>query len=729
MPLNKLPTWKCAVALLGCSISAAQTFAQETKPQQRQPEDVIRVFTDVVQTDVMVFDKQGRFVNGLKREDFQLRIDGKPQPIEFFDRIAAGSASEEKQLSAARGTAPNNASAPVPLDRGRTIFLYVDDFHISAGDLGFLRKALNKFIEDDLGQNDEMVVASASGQVGFLQQLTDNKVVLRAAVKRLNARPQNTARDTDRPPMNEYQAMVIDRSPAAMGGRNYHDLESWFVDRKCEEIQDCSPRGREVAEVQVRDRARMILEQAAAITTNTLDVFGSLVRSSTLLPGRKLVFFISDGFVLDLRNSDAAERLDQIIKAAATNGVVIYSMDSRALATGAPTPGDDVAIDMSGIVDREAKNEFNALRDVMVVLANRTGGRTIFDTNVLEKGLAKAVTETSTYYLLAWRADHEAQTSRKAPRIEVSLIGRPDLTVRVRQGFASAEPAKKSRLANAKEPTEIAKPSGAELRAALTGLYPTKDLPVGLDLQYQNTQDKGTLLTASTQIPIDSLSIATEDGKERAQVDVAGLVYNDLGKVVGHFNQRGTLTPAASNQVRGRDEAFTFKYHLPLAPGLYQVRAGVRDERNGNAGTDHQWIEIPDLSNHKLMLSSVIAGEISTAKNGQDQVSRMILRANHRFHRDASLRFQVYVYLASLAPAGSTPDLVMQMQLLRDRQPVVTTPLQEVPTTGLKAMDQIPLGADVPLERLAPGRYLLLVTVIDRVAKTSASQEMRFEVE
>src|ERR1700680_363158 len=94
---------------LGIAIDTRAQDSQNRKPDQ-QPEDVIRIFTDVVQTDVMVFDKQGRFVNGLKREDFQLRIDAKPQPIEFFDRIAAGSASEEEQLSAARGTAPNNAS-------------------------------------------------------------------------------------------------------------------------------------------------------------------------------------------------------------------------------------------------------------------------------------------------------------------------------------------------------------------------------------------------------------------------------------------------------------------------------------------------------------------------------------------------------------------------------------------------------------------------------------------
>src|SRR2546427_2667870 len=206
-----------AIALL---LALTQTsFGQGNQnPKPSEQVDVVRVYTDLVQTDNMVFDKEGRFVNGLKRENFELRIDGKPQPIEFFERVAAGSADEETQLSAARGSSPTNQKkvvGPVPLDRGRTIFFYVDDFHLAPGDLIFLRKALLKFIDDDLGQNDQAVITSASGQIGFLQQLTYNKAVLRDAVKRLTARPY-AVQDRERPLMTEYQAMLIDRNPAAM---------------------------------------------------------------------------------------------------------------------------------------------------------------------------------------------------------------------------------------------------------------------------------------------------------------------------------------------------------------------------------------------------------------------------------------------------------------------------------------------------------------------------------
>jgi hypothetical protein len=54
--------------------------------QQEQDEDVIRISTDLVQTGVAVFDRQGRFVEGLKKEDFELKVGGKPVKIGFFER-------------------------------------------------------------------------------------------------------------------------------------------------------------------------------------------------------------------------------------------------------------------------------------------------------------------------------------------------------------------------------------------------------------------------------------------------------------------------------------------------------------------------------------------------------------------------------------------------------------------------------------------------------------------
>jgi VWFA-related protein len=724
------------VVVIALTLPATRTFAQEgQKEKPQQPEEVIRVYTNLVQTDVTVFDKQGRFVNGLKREDFSLSIDGKTQPIEFFDRVAAGSADEEAQLAAARGVPSKGVAAPVPLDRGRAVFFYVDDFHLSAGDLIFVRKALLNFIDNNLGQNDEAVIASASGQIGFLQQLTDNKVVLHAAIERIKARPYYV-RDTERPPMTEYQALLINRDPVAMdpNGIKLSTVTEYFVQNLIGETQDQDPRGYEAALLHVHNRAQQILDQAAGVTVNTLDGLKALIRSSSQLPGRKLVFLVSDGFFIDKRNSDTAARLQSMTASAARNGVVIYSLDARALMTDLPGPGDDVAIDLTGKLDRESKNELSASREAMEVLAWDTGGRTIFDTNALAVGLAKAVKETSVYYLLAWRGNHEDEQARKARRVEVRLVGRPDLTVSLRHGgIFDIDPPKRSRQATNEVEEGTEKPA-ARLGEAIAAMYPSNELPVALSLDYLSTPDKGLLLTASMQLISDSLSFTTEEGKEKAVVDLAGEIFNTDGKVAAHFKQQKRIATTLPNHARPPNQPLIFKYQASLPPGLYQIRVGARDEKSGKVGTVHQWIEIPDLSAHHLTLSSVIVGEpppvaTSEAQRDQNVPTRILLHVDHRFHRNSSLRFIVYVYNAALASADSKPDLVLQVQVLRDRQPIITTPLKQISTVGLQDLKQISSGADISLENLALGRYLLLITVIDRASKTSASQEMRFEVE
>jgi hypothetical protein len=125
----------CAFLFL-TSVMLGQNKQNPTPTEQA--EEVLRINTELVQTDVMVFDKQGHFVNDLRPQDFELRIDGKVQPISFLELVSTRRANEESQLAAARGFRPGKAErAPVSveLDRRRVIFFYVDDLNLAANNL------------------------------------------------------------------------------------------------------------------------------------------------------------------------------------------------------------------------------------------------------------------------------------------------------------------------------------------------------------------------------------------------------------------------------------------------------------------------------------------------------------------------------------------------------------------------------------------------------------------
>ena len=120
---------------------------QTAAPPPPQDEEVVRVNSALVQTDVTVLDKEGRFVEGLKPEQMELLVDGKPRPVSFFEAVKAGAPDEEAQLAAARGL---RAAASRPLDRGRIFLFLVDDLHISPSNLQRTRETLTRFVDEQL---------------------------------------------------------------------------------------------------------------------------------------------------------------------------------------------------------------------------------------------------------------------------------------------------------------------------------------------------------------------------------------------------------------------------------------------------------------------------------------------------------------------------------------------------------------------------------------------------
>jgi VWFA-related protein len=786
------------------------TTQAQTPPQQQaqdQPEDVLRISTELVQTDVMVFDKQGRFVDNLKPEQFELKVDGKPQPVSFFERVAAGSVNEEAQLAAARGTAPSSplqGATVKPLDRGRTVLFFLDDLHLSFESLERARKSLLHFIDDEMGQNDLAAITSASGRIGFLQQFTGNKAVLRAAVARLKYQPYSVT-SAERPPMSEYQALAIER--------NDQDALSYFIDA----IRRDFPVNRDSAENMVRGRARQILTQASSITTNTLITLDSLMRSASRLPGRKVVFFMSDGFFLDEQNGNPLDRLRRITNTATRAGVIIYTLDTRGLITGMPDASSDVAFDTSGRLSRVNMGEISASQEALFTLAGETGGRAMINSNASFSQIKQVLTETAVYYLLVWKPDPASQHGSRYRKLEVNVQGHPEYKVRARRGFLNEETVSTGRESKEKgrdkgkeKVVTAAAPRTAddELRAAIGDVYPRSAIPTTLSVNFLDLPGKGMMLTLAMQIATDALEFKRETTQQTAQLNLAGIVLNDEGKQVHGFkDQLNVNTSLVDQKTPVADKAaalhndIIYNYQTPLAPGLYQVRVATRDNLSGHTGSDIQWVLIPDLSSRKLSMSSLFIGErkkdqdaaktndnakandkakandnakanddedededdnkkaneVAKASDGAAKMSdsaaktsngaaqandgaaktsedtrplQVNLSVDGRFASTSQLRFLTYIYNASRGPSGDqTPDVALQIQIFRDNQPVLTNALRKVQTEGIPDLTHIPYAAEITLNAMPPGRYLLQVTAIDRINKTTASQRINFSIE
>ena len=730
---------KPIIALFTMSLVITTSLAQEPRPAA---DDVVRITTDLVQTGVVVVDKQGRFVDGLKPEDFALKVEGRPVTPAFFERVTAGTVREEKlEKSVAKGAAAPPTSATY---RGRNVIFFIDDLHLSAASVQRTKKAILEFVDNDMSFDDQVAVATPSGQIGFLQRFSDHKSVVRAAVNRLNHRPY-TVRDVEQIPMTEYQAMRIEQGDES--ALHYFATELMKANNITVPGGLGPPSGGPVAarvrggkmttgltgdgaRRMVKDRAAMLMRQSESVTNGTLDSLESVMRSVGQMAGRKLVFLISDGFFLNDHSTGYRDKISRIADAAVRGNLVIYSIDARDLIAGIEASSNRV--DPNGQLSRANVGEVLASQDGMNALAVDTGGKAFFNAGAVTTAINEALRETSNYYLLAWRPGSEDQKSANFKKLEISVPSRPELSVRVARGFFLSEPKAEANEANKGATTTDAAATGnaatnvgGALMSALAAPAARTGLPTKLFVSFVDVPGSGPVLTAATQMATDALGYGA-DGKQPAAIDLAGVVLNDQGKQAGSFKTRLNVNPVTNTAIK--DASVIYSHKLPLKPGIYQVRVAARDDKSGNVGSAAQWIDIPDLSAKKLTLSSLLlGGHISTSvqdqKAGGEQVQFSVDR---RFARESQLSFFTIIYNAATA---SAPKLDAQIEILKGGQRIVGSPVLPVVVEPNTDLARIPYGANVGLRNLAPGRYVLKVTVTDRNANANAVNQIAFDVE
>jgi VWFA-related protein len=569
----------------------------EPKPEPTKPEpeaqDVIKFDTSLVQTDVMVFDKNGHFVDGLKPDQFQLKIDKTQREISFFEIVKSGGLSNRREE--VKSDEPVTGTSTKAEALRRSVIFYVDDLHLAPDSLERTRKSLLEFINTGIGQNDLVAITSPSGQIGFLQQLTDDKEALRAAVARLNYRTE-TKTDMEKPPMSEYIAAKIREGDEQ--ALIYYTQE---VQRQnCFKVRNtliCSvtPQG---ARQMVKNRANQIAVESAPATDNTLRLLEGLMRTAAQLPGRKVVFVISDGFFLNDFKTGSYDRIRRVTEAAGKAGVVIYTIDARGIFGDSISITNNKPLDSKGMLVGAGIGEIAASQDGLNALAKDTGGQALRNTNrPMHEFVQQVVDETSNYYLIAWKPDSEEQKRGKFKSIEVSIVGRPDLKVRVRNNYfkTAALPLLTTKKKHDKDPIKARED---DMRLVIDAPVSQREIPAEVDLRFVQMPGVGTRVIATLSIDESALTFEMTDGKIAADVDIGGILYDDKGKPIDSFVGRLRIFPrsnAAETTAATRKKRQVYRFNAMVPGGLYQVRVGVRDLKSSRIGSAMDWIKVPKI--------------------------------------------------------------------------------------------------------------------------------------
>jgi VWFA-related protein len=663
----------------------------QTPPATPQPPVTFKVEINYVEIDALVTDAQGNLIRDLKKEDFEVLEDGKPQTLSVFALV---------DLPVERAEAPLFSGTPIEPDvqsnerefNGRVYMIVLDDMHTAAQRSNQVKRAARQFIDRYLGANDMAAVIHTSGRGNASQDFTSNKRLLQAAIDKFMGRKLRSA-VFDK--LDEYnRRRVTGGAPTSERLDDPQDAERGY-------------------------NARAMLE-----TLQSASDFLAGIRGR-----RKAMLFISEGVdynIYDVFNNQSASTiLDETREAigrATRANVSIYSIDPRGLATigdeaielTAPPEDPSLRLDTQGLQD-----ELRLSQDSLRVLADETGGFAAVNSNDFAKAFDRVVRENSTYYVLGYYPTNDKRDGRFR---KVSVrVKRPGLEVRARRGYA----APKGRPPATTPP----KDGSVELREALNSPIPVS----GLSLRAFAAAFKGTAPNASVLLSVEL------DGKDFKFVEGGGLFRDSLELTATAIDQSGKVRDAKPHTLKLDlrpqthaavvEHGFRVSTRLQVPPGRYQIRIGGREANGGSVGTVLYDLEVPDYWKAPFAMSGLVMTAASAARMptaNPDTELKDVLPGPPIAIREFPTGDRLVLYTEVYDGEAAKPHGVdITTTLTSNEGRVVFTTSEERKSTELSG----PRGGygyktEVPLTNVPPGLYVLEVAARSRLGPVAARQVM-----
>lgn len=380
----------------------------------------LKVSVKLVQVSVVLRDAKGHAIGNLKKGDFQLFDNGKPQLISSFSaERAATTASPENQ------SAPPSASAVLSADHvsaaaGRDVAYVFDDIHTTFSDLSSATAAAARHLAA-LHADDRAAIFTTSGQSGV--NFTADRQRLQDALKSL--RPNPLTSGVYCPPMTSYMADLIvnqnDRGTLGLATEDAVNCTSGGMAKTPAEL--------ERAEQVARATAHEVLNASSAEIQSTLGILREVVQRTAAMPGSRSIVLVSPGFLT--QTVDTRQAFAELTDRALRSDIVVNTLDVRGLSTPVPAPNASHPADpvMRARLDREEASERN---DVLANLAYSTGGTFFHNNNDLDEGFRRTADTPEFIYVLGFSPQ---KLDGKFHKLKVSLNGAGKFTVQARQGY------------------------------------------------------------------------------------------------------------------------------------------------------------------------------------------------------------------------------------------------------------------------------------------------------
>ena len=505
----------------------------------------VRAAVEVTAMDLdVVATKDGRPVADLAKDEFVVRVDGRPVPIDYFARVEAGTVHGPDLATAS----PDLVLETLRADGGETyvprqFLVYFDDERLLPQERPAVIEGLRDFFTR-LSPSDRASIVSYNGATRVLVPFTSSKEDLLDGLRRLEkASPKGLRWES------EYRQTAQDLRLSRASSRSWI-LRSWSSQAEARERSALSELARTVSALAARSGKRTLL-----LVTNGYE----------WRPGQTLAQAFAPS-LLSQFDEDITDELRKVIAAANGSGVTIQVFDAKGIAV-------DSDASRSGPSSVSPFSRAQNFRDSMAALAAETGGTLVENRNVFRADLDRVYREASSYYSVG--VTLAGLPGKGTRRVEVRST-RPGVVVRARTGYG----------AKTAEDAALDRVEMALLNPAASGDFPAT-------LRIGTLEAKGgigrRLAPYEVSFPISELTFRDEGGAKTAVVEVTLAAVEDTGARSEITPERVTVSVPAAEWERARGEAFVHRGQLKTGKGNIRFVAGVRDVASGRmalASTD-----------------------------------------------------------------------------------------------------------------------------------------------
>jgi VWFA-related protein len=558
--------------------SPAPPAAPTSEVSSHDTPATFKVRVNLVLVRVVVRDAQGNVVPNLKKEDFVLADNRKPQVISTFsvetpDSHKVVPAATSSTLDAAAPEAAPDASAvkAAALPQ-RFIAVVFDDTDLVTEDAVFVRNAATRLF-DSLAPSDRVGIYTTSGQI--TQDFTDDHELLKKSLSGITPRPVgNGSGFHDCPDVSYYQADQI---------VNFQETQALAV--ATEDAVQCAFGGDETKRAAAQIMAQSAAERAANVgDAQTEYVYRHLedtMRRLSSMPGQRVMVLVSPGFIVTEHTRESGDLLDR----ANHSSIVINTIDARGLYT--PDLFGDIAdpprnsIRTAGIQATYRIAAQSAQSDILGQLADGTGGTFFHNRNDVDNGLRLAVAAPQLSYLLGF-SPQNMKIDGRYHTLKVSLANKQKFSVQARHGYYAPR--------TIKDPAEAAK---EEIQEALFSQEEIHDLPVDLQTQFFKPDQTQVRLAVVTHVDVKGIHFRKAEGRNRDDLTIATAIFDENGNFVTGGEKVVEMRLLETTMDRLSRSGFTVKSSFDIKPGTYLVRLVVRDAEGAQMAARNGAVNIP----------------------------------------------------------------------------------------------------------------------------------------